>query len=248
MCSPRNLSMGRMGDSSQCRYILGFCIGLLITSHDKRNEGSSQMERIQHISKLLQDHPVRIIEPGDRAHAAVALILEERPSGLNVLFIERSSNEHDSWSGHIAFPGGRSESCDSGPRETAERETREELGLDLSTARYMGRLNDIAVDSLNIVVSCFVYAVTIRPDLHPDSREVAGTIWLPMSELQNQARRTQVVYISPNKKMWKFPGVRIFDREEKPLWGLTYRMLRNLNKVINHAENYKQNGDTPCSQ
>lgn len=201
------------------------------------------MERIQYISKLLQDHPARFIEPGDRAQAAVALILEEQPGGLNILFIERSSNDNDSWSGHIALPGGRSESRDSSLRETAERETREELGLDLSTARYLGRLSDIAVGSLNIVVSCFVYAVTMRPELHPDPKEVAGTIWLPVSEIQNQARRTQVMYTRPNKKAWKFPALKIFDREEKPLWGLTYRMLRNLNKVINHSENYRQNGD-----
>lgn len=163
------------------------------------------MTRIQQISTLLNSHPVRIIEPGDRAHAAVALILEEQPDGLNVRFIERSTNDHDSWSGHIAFPGGRSENYDSTPRETAERETREELGLNLSTARYMGRINDIAVGSLNIVVSCFVYAVTIRPELYPDPQEVAGTIWFPMSEIQNQARRTEVMYIRHNKKVWKFP-------------------------------------------
>ena len=150
------------------------------------------MERIQHIKKSLKGYPIRVIESGDRAHAAVALILEERASGLNVLFIERSTNDNDSWSGHIAFPGGRSESCDRSPRETAERETREELGLDLSTAQYMGRLSDVAVDSLNTVVSCFVYAVNQRPELHPDPREVANSLWLPMKEIHNRSEERRV--------------------------------------------------------
>ena len=75
------------------------------------------MERIPHIITSLNAQPVRIIEPGERARAAVALILEETPHGLNVLLIERSANVNDYWSGHIALPGGRRSA-------TVARETR----------------------------------------------------------------------------------------------------------------------------
>lgn len=194
------------------------------------------MKRIPHIITSLNAHPVRIIEPGERAHAAVALILEDTPRGLNVLLIERSDNINDCWSGHIALPGGRTEICDNSPRNTAEREAREELGLDLSTACYVGRLSDIAPGSLHIVVSCFVYLVKQRPALRPDPREVADAFWMPLVELRNPARRTQVEFMS-GKRMLKFPAVRIFNGKGKPLWGLTYRMLRNLNKtIIRHKE------------
>ena len=193
------------------------------------------MKRIQQISTLLNSHPVRVIEPGDRAHAAVALILEETPNGLNVLFIERSTNGKDHWSGHIAFPGGRSESYDSSSKETAERETCEELGLDLSTARYVGRLSDIATRSLKIIVSCHVYIVHQHPVLHPDTREVADAFWVPLCELNNPARRSQVEFEFRKRKR-KFPALKILDGKETPLWGLTYRILRNLNKVIYQTE------------
>jgi len=194
------------------------------------------MERIQQLNDMLDNHPVRIIEPGGRAHASVALIMEEQPSGLNILFIERSTNENDYWSGQIGLPGGRSETTDKGPRHTAERETREELGLDLSAAQLLGRLSDIAPGGLQIVVSCFVYAVRQHPVLCPDKNEIAGTFWVSAREFNNPALRTHVDLIVRDR-LRRFPALKIVDDIEQPLWGITYRLLRNLNKVIHAATN-----------
>ena len=193
------------------------------------------MNKIQQISTALTNHQSRIIEPGWRAHAAVALILEEQSDGLSILFIKRSTNENDYWSGQIGFPGGRTESCDSTLRHTAERETREEIGLDLSTAHYLGRLSDISPGGLQIVISCFVYAVNQHPVLSPDDQEIADTFWVPVRELVNPARRSQVDFTFRNRQR-RFPAVRT-DDNEPPLWGITYRLLRNFDKVIHAATN-----------
>lgn len=117
------------------------------------------MNKIEHICTALNNHPIRIIETGGRTHASVALILEEQSSGLSILLIERSTNTNDFWSGQIGLPGGRSEISDKSPQQTAEQETSEEIGLDLSTTQFLGRLNDIAPGGLKVVISCFVYAV-----------------------------------------------------------------------------------------
>lgn len=196
------------------------------------------MERIQHIRKVLNNHPVRIIEPGGRAHASVALILEEQSSGLSILFIERSTNVNDYWSGQIGLPGGRSETTDKSPRQTAERETREELGLDLTAAQYLGRLNDIAPGGLQIVVSCFVYAVCQHPALSLDKEEIADTFWIPVRELTDPARLTYVEF-NVRGRLRRFPALRVVDDIEPPLWGITYRLLRNFDKAIYNAT--KQN-------
>jgi 8-oxo-dGTP pyrophosphatase MutT (NUDIX family) len=189
------------------------------------------MKQIEQISTALTNHQPRLIEPGGRARAAVALILEEQPDGLSILFIKRSTNENDYWSGQIGFPGGRTESCDSTPRHTAERETREEIGLDLSTARYLGRLSDIAPGGLQIVISCFVFAVNQHPVLSPDEREIADAFWVPVRELVNPARRSRVDFTFRNRQR-RFPAVRADDDNEPPLWGITYRLLRDFNKII----------------
>lgn len=192
------------------------------------------MERSTHIRDVLSNHPVRIIEPGGRAHASVALILEEQPSGVSILLIERSTNTNDYWSGQIGLPGGRSETSDKSPRHTAERETSEEIGLDLSTTQFLGRLDDIAPGGLKIVISCFVYAVNEHPVLRPDAREIADAFWVPVRELTNPARIASVEFTFRNR-LRRFPAVRVVDDKEQPLWGITYNLLRRFNKVIHSA-------------
>ena len=72
--------------------------------------------------------PVGIDPPGPFA-AAVAAILRQAPSGLEVLFIKRAERDGDPWSGHMAFPGGRREPHDSDLYSTALRETTVRLDI-----------------------------------------------------------------------------------------------------------------------
>jgi len=197
------------------------------------------MEQIEQISMALNNHPVRIIEPGGRAHASVALILEEQSSGLSILLIERSTNINDYWSGQIGLPGGRSETDDKSPQHTAERETNEEIGLDLSRTQFLGRLDDIAPGGLKIVVSCFVYAVNDHPVLHPDKSEIADAFWVPACELKNPARISSVEFMFRNR-LRRFPALRVADDKGQPLWGITYNLLRNFYKIVHNATKQNQ--------
>ena len=60
--------------------------------------------------------------------ASVAIVLREN----EILLIKRAHNPRDRWSGHIGFPGGKSKP-DEDRKTTAERETLEEIGIDLSS-------------------------------------------------------------------------------------------------------------------
>ncbi|KAI8055698.1 hypothetical protein BDF22DRAFT_599948, partial [Syncephalis plumigaleata] len=80
-----------------------------------------------------------------------------------LLFIRRTSNPQDPWSGQIAFPGGKRESGET-DRETAERETKEEVGLDLrsSAFTFLGALDEREVTTrfgrrLLLILCPFVY-------------------------------------------------------------------------------------------
>jgi 8-oxo-dGTP pyrophosphatase MutT (NUDIX family) len=82
-------------------------------------------------------------EPASRREpdlASVAVILA-RKKEATVLLIKRSERGGDPWSGHIAFPGGRVEKSDDSLRDTAVRETKEEMGMDLDpNTSFLGYL------------------------------------------------------------------------------------------------------------
>lgn len=50
-----------------------------------------------------------------------------------ILFMKRATRTGDRWTGHIALPGGKREPGDADDRSASERETEEEVGLDLKS-------------------------------------------------------------------------------------------------------------------
>ena len=87
--------------------------------------------------------PARVAE-AVAARAAVALILREGASGLEILFIRRAEHPQDPWSGQMAFPGGRAEPGEEDLKATAVRETAEEIGVDLERhAACLGILDEV---------------------------------------------------------------------------------------------------------
>ena len=166
------------------------------------------------------------VDPTGRGHAAVAMVLRTASAGLEVLFIERAEHPGDPWSGHMAFPGGRLERDERDPRSAAERETSEEVGLDLSGAEPLGRLDDLHGRRTSgvpaLVISGFVYHLADVPPLRPN-HEVSAAFWFPLEALHDDAR--QVAYALPVAGELPFPGIRVGDAEPHVVWGLTYRFL-----------------------
>jgi len=157
-------------------------------------------------------------------HAAVALIVREALSGLQLLFIERAANEKDPWSGNISFPGGKVENGDGDPRTTAERETWEEVGIDLKKARYLGRLSDVAGVRIAVHVSCFIYQVEAVGPLHLMKEEVQDAFWVSLSDLTDPARHGEKSVHFAGQAMIR-PGITLPQPGKPALWGLTYLLV-----------------------
>ena len=185
------------------------------------------------ITQQLAQHQPVLSSTGD-SHAAVALILDNAVSrdDPEIVFIERAQVLSDPWSGHIAFPGGRCEPGDQLPLNTAVRETEEEIGVDLSVGRLLGRLDDLTGRrSHHLVVSCFVFMMSSVGPFR-QNHEVADVFTLPISRLLETKRQTEVQY-----EAWQgqvFPAIRLSDHEEPIVWGLTYRFLENFFTLLGH--------------
>src|SRR5262245_23913673 len=118
--------------------------------------------RLDEIRAAFARHQPRELSPQGVRRAAVAMVLANGPEGPSVLFIERAQHPGDPWSGHMAFPGGRVDPGDARPRDAAERETLEEVGLSLRGAELIGRLDDKEGNpriQRTLIISGFVYAL-----------------------------------------------------------------------------------------
>jgi 8-oxo-dGTP pyrophosphatase MutT (NUDIX family) len=162
--------------------------------------------------------------PGHR-RAAVALLLAGCDSGYRILFIERATHPGDPWSGNIAFPGGKVEPDDRDPRHAAERETMEELAIDLSAAEYLGRLSDFDGAHLPVLLSCFVYGVP--PSLSFElNDEVKDAFWVPVADLMDLERYGMHQFTFSGDQ-FESPCIRLPIPDKPVLWGLTFRLLMN---------------------
>jgi 8-oxo-dGTP pyrophosphatase MutT (NUDIX family) len=164
---------------------------------------------------------------------AVVLRASDRAHVPEVLFIERARHDNDPWSGHMAFPGGRIDPGDATDRAAAERETLEEVSVDLSSARYLGRLSDLegrhAGRPAELVISAHVYHATETAPLRPNY-EVEEAFWFPLDALCDTRRH--VGYSPFGRPGSTMPGICVGDPERHIVWGLTYRFLELLFEIL----------------
>lgn len=184
----------------------------------------------------LQDYRFDTVPPSpDLARAAVAVVLLFDGQQTRILFIRRAESANDPWSGHMAFPGGRAHSDElDNTRLTAERETREELSLDLvSRGRYIGRMSDILATAkgrhVPLVITPWVYVMDEEPELDPNY-EVAEALWVPLSFFSEKNR--EEFDFEFNEYKIRLP---MFLYEGRKIWGLTLRMMDELLEVVEGA-------------
>ncbi|HAD05017.1 MAG: hypothetical protein A2091_02210 [Desulfuromonadales bacterium GWD2_61_12] len=169
--------------------------------------------------------------PGHK-HAAVALLLRDHAGVTELFYLLRASHDADPWSGDIGFPGGHIDATDSSPRAAAERETCEEIGLDLSEAEHLGQLDDIAGAHLPVIVSCFVYHLPIAVDMVLN-HEVVETFWVPLTHLTD-IRRHVMTEVRFREETLLRPGIDLLGPGRRVLWGITYRLTSQFLHLIGH--------------
>src|SRR5262245_31127961 len=117
--------------------------------------------------------------------AAVLVPIIDRPTGLTVLFTQRTPHLRKH-SGQVSFPGGRTDPGDPSPEDTALREAREEIGLARERVEVLARLAEYFVRT-GFRVTPVVGLLTPPLDLVPDRREVADVFEVPLAFLLDPA-------------------------------------------------------------
>jgi 8-oxo-dGTP pyrophosphatase MutT (NUDIX family) len=166
-----------------------------------------------------------VVDDDALAQAAVALIVA--PDPFSILFIKRATRAGDPWSGQMALPGGRAALSDADLKETAVRETQEEVALALDGGRYLGQLDDVAPrtpDLPPLMVRPFLFALPRRAGPRPHTEEVEEAFWLPVANLVRPGVY-RAVPLTLKGTVRVFPGYQVGPNL---VWGLTERIITPL--------------------
>ena len=157
--------------------------------------------------------------PSQAPRASVALLFT---SDGKLCMIRRAKKAGDPWSGHMAFPGGREEQADGDLQRTAERETFEEVGIDLQECTLLGRLADQRHPKLE--VAAFVYLTDTQLNTHAEPEEVEHVYWLKVSDLRDEQNQ--------GEKKVDFAGrtfsVPVINVGEADIWGISLRFIQDV--------------------
>lgn len=124
-----------------------------------------------------------------RKPSAVAVILFDQMDDEPHVLLIRRSTRLSSHKGQIGFPGGRLEAGDSSPRETALRETAEEVGLDPALVKILGGVDPIPALDGSLVYPIVGITQASIESLKINPAEVAGVFLVPLSSLSSQNRK-----------------------------------------------------------
>ncbi|MCB1646867.1 MAG: CoA pyrophosphatase [Pseudomonadales bacterium] len=188
---------------------------------------------IDRIAELLDLHePLEHEVSETTREAAVAAILKPGEH-TEALFILRASKDGDPWSGHMAFPGGHKDATDLSVRHTAERETWEEIGLDLTQhARYLGQLDQVRANprgrNIDMVVTPVVYLLESDDFVLKPNHEVADVLWGSLNDMyRGHVLDQRHFHVGTDSA--SFPGYTV---GEQFVWGLTFRMLEDFFSLL----------------
>ncbi len=165
----------------------------------------------QQIKKILRNRKKKKIIGESLKASAVLIPLFYDQGQYHVLFTERS-DEVVFHKGQVCFPGGTREPSDSSLLQTALRESKEEIGLEVKDIEILGELDDSVTLVTNYVISPFVAFIPTPHSLKTNGREVKGAFSVPLSFLMDEANFKQDSYA--------------YEYEGHIIWGATARILR----------------------
>jgi 8-oxo-dGTP pyrophosphatase MutT (NUDIX family) len=136
-------------------------------------------------------------------------------------------------SGQISLPGGRRENGET-LQQTALRETGEEIGVLPDMLQVEGPLSSLYTPPSNFCIYPYVAFSSIRPKFHPNPREVAEIIEVPLELLANPATCKKEVWYFEKYGDRQIPFFEVFGHK---VWGATAMILSEFLTLLTQPGN-----------
>lgn len=159
---------------------------------------------------------------------AVLILFYPYKNSVYTVFILRQEYE-GVHSGQISFPGGRFEKSDKSLINTALRESKEEIGVDISRVNILGPISQLYIPPSNFLVLPVIGIMNERPDFCADIKEVKEILEI---EFSNFLDDKNVDY----KEITVFKKLNItapcYNINDNIIWGATAMILSELSEII----------------
>jgi 8-oxo-dGTP pyrophosphatase MutT (NUDIX family) len=160
--------------------------------------------------------------------AAVMMLFYPKEGMTHLVLIVRNSYK-GVHSAQIAFPGGKYEQEDLNFEQTALRETHEEIGVHPNKIKVLKAFTQLYIPPSNFMVYPFLGVSREEISFHPDPKEVAGIIELPLSDFMSNSIIVQSKIATSYASSVEVPAFKI---EGHIVWGATAMMLSELKEVL----------------
>ena len=150
--------------------------------------------------------------------AAVMIILFGNEPMLLMTERPQTMNHH---AGEISFPGGTWEKEDEDLLGTAIRETREELGVEISRSMVIGQLKTVTTLNSGFKITPFIAILEKLPTIVPSS-EIASILRIPLFSLLKTIEDDK----DPSHK--SILEMHTFKFQDHLIWGASARMLKQI--------------------
>jgi 8-oxo-dGTP pyrophosphatase MutT (NUDIX family) len=162
--------------------------------------------------------------------AATLIAIYPDATGRLVIPLTVRRDELRAHAGEVSLPGGAVDAGDADVEAAALREAWEEIGLEPSLVRVVGRLDPVWIPVSNFELVPVVGTVATRPSLVPQDSEVAAVVELPLEALHDDEVLAEEEFSARGTTIragaYRYGGVRV--------WGATAITLGMLAHVLEH--------------
>lgn len=168
-----------------------------------------------------------IVNKNPRKAAVLALLYPDEDNRTTILLTQRASY-NGAHSAQISFPGGKVDIKDENLKDTALRETYEEVGVNPSDIDIIRQMSDTYIPPSNFLVTPFIGYANIKPTFTPNE-EVATIIEVTLNDLLDDSNITEIEMETSYMKNMLVP---CFKLNGYTVWGATAMMLSEIKDLI----------------
>lgn len=198
--------------------------------HQESLDMESSVLDLEKLESFLSTRQPRLLVDPTLTPASVLLLLYPDIDEMCVLLTKRTSKvEHHK--GEISFPGGAWDPDDAGSKETALRETYEELGVVPDDVRILGELDGVATRT-NFAISTFVGSISYPYRFVPSKIEVAELLKVPLTTLRKSQEANRAYFLVSTHSDQQYT----YTYKRHTIFGATARILNQFLEILDTAE------------